>query len=50
LLGAADAMTFDNGWTQLDVVEEMGVEWVDEKSDAKIGGKKKSQRQNRCPP
>ena len=39
-------MTFDHGWTQLDVVEEMGVESVDEKSDAKIGGKKKSRRQH----
>jgi integrase len=36
LLSAVDAMTFDNGWTQLDVVEEMGVESVDEKSDAKM--------------
>ena len=36
LLSAVDEMTFDNGWTQLDVVEEMGVESVDEKSDAKM--------------
>ncbi len=46
LLDAVDSMTFDHGWTQLDVVEEMGVESVDEKSDAKIGGKKKSRRQH----
>jgi hypothetical protein len=35
LLSAVDAMTFNNGWTQLDVVEEMGVESADEKSAAK---------------
>jgi integrase len=36
LLNAVDAMTFDNGWTQLDVVEEISAESVDEKSDAKM--------------
>ena len=36
LLRSVDAMTFDNGWTQLDVVEGGGVGSVDEKSDAKM--------------
>lgn len=36
LLNAVDSMTFDNGWTQLDVVEEAVVASPDEKSDAKM--------------
>ena len=36
LLNAVDVMTFDHGWTQLDMVEDAGVEPLDQKSDAKM--------------
>ena len=39
ILDAVDAMTFDHGCTQINVVEDMGIEWSDEETDVTMTSK-----------